>query len=117
MHRDHATGANRRVPVLLMLAFIAALSALGAPGVSAQGRSGRLAGAGPVTLEGELEVSYEDDEARGTARLVHVLKALGARVPLKFPGKSTRPWASLGPGRSTRSAYHPTGAPGMVRAD
>lgn len=88
MHRDHATGANRRVPVLLMLAFIAALSALGAPGVSAQGRSGRLAGAGPVTLEGELEVSYEDDEARGTARLVHVLKALGARVPLKFPGKT-----------------------------
>ena len=89
MHRDHATGANRRVPVLLMLAFIAALSALEAPGVSAQGRSEqRLAGAGPVSLEGELEVSYEDDEARGTARLVHVLKALGARVPLRFPGKT-----------------------------
>lgn len=88
MRRTHATGANRRVPVLLMLAFIATLSALGAPGVSAQGRSERLPGAGPISIEGELEVSYEDDEARGTARLVHVLKALGARVPLKFPGKT-----------------------------
>ena len=89
MRRDHSSGASRRVPVLLMLAFVAALSALGAPGVSAQGRSDRrLAGAGPVSLEGELEVSYEDDEARGTARLVHVLKAFGARVPLKFRGKT-----------------------------
>ena len=88
MHRDHAAGAKRLVPLLLMLAFVAALSALRPPVVGAQGRSERMAGAGPVTLEGELEVAYEDDEARGEARLVHVLKAFGTRVPLKFRGKT-----------------------------
>lgn len=85
MPRNRAAAANLRVPLLLMLAFIAA-SALSAPNASAQGRSERLAGAGPVSLEGELEVSYEDDEERGTARLVHVLKTFGSRVPLKFRG-------------------------------
>ena len=45
-----------------------------------------LPGRGPVVLEGELDVIYEDDEERGEARLVHFLHTDNRRVPLRFQG-------------------------------
>jgi Gametolysin peptidase M11/NPCBM-associated, NEW3 domain of alpha-galactosidase len=49
---------------------------------SAQGRPDVLPGVGPVVLEGELEVSYEDSAT--SARLLHFLHTDNRRVPLSF---------------------------------
>ncbi len=75
---------SRRAAVLAIT--IAGLFGLGAAQAAAQGPPSDLPGRGPVVLEGELDVIYEDDEERGEARLVHFLHTDNRRVPLRFQG-------------------------------
>ena len=75
---------SRRAAVLVLT--LAGLFALGAAEAAAQGPPGDLPGRGPVILDGELDVIYEDDEERGEARLLHFLRTDNRRVPLRFQG-------------------------------
>src|SRR5215203_4889565 len=50
--------------------------------VGAQGPPDALRGVGPVVLEGELEVVFEDHEDRG--RLFYFLRSDNRRIPLRF---------------------------------
>src|SRR5688572_19971834 len=81
---ENARRQSRRAAVLALT--IAALLGLGAAEAAAQGPPSDLPGRGPVVLEGELDVIYEDDEERGEARLVHFLHTDNRRVPLRFQG-------------------------------
>ena len=81
---ENARRQTRRAAVLALT--IAALLRLGAAEAAAQGPPSDLPGRGPVVLEGELDVIYEDDEERGEARLVHFLHTDNRRVPLRFQG-------------------------------
>ena len=81
---ENALRQSRRAAVLALT--LAALLSLGAAEAAAQGPPSDLPGRGPVVLEGELDVIYEDDEERGEARLVHFLHTDNRRVPLRFQG-------------------------------
>ena len=73
---------------LTLVGVLTVVGILGLPATGiAQGPPENLPGKGPVALEGELDVLYEDDEENGIARLVHFLKTDdNRRVPLKFQG-------------------------------
>jgi hypothetical protein len=75
--------AAARVAAIALLAATALITAT-AREAAAQGPPDNLPGVGPVALEGELDVIYEDDEDRGEARLRHFLKVDNRRVPLRF---------------------------------
>ena len=84
LRSENARRQSRRAAVLALT--LAALLSLGAGEAAAQGPPSDLPGRGPVVLEGELDVIYEDDEERGEARLVHFLHTDNRRVPLRFQG-------------------------------
>ena len=65
----------------IALAAVMLLLVVSVP-ASAQGRPDQLPGAGPVVLEGELEVVFEDHEDRG--RLFYFLRSDNRRIPLRF---------------------------------
>ena len=84
LRSENVRRQSRRAAVLALT--IAGLFKLGAAQAAAQGPPSDLPGRGPVVLEGELDVIYEDDEERGEARLVHFLHTDNRRVPLRFQG-------------------------------
>lgn len=84
LRSENARRQSRRAAVLALT--LGALLSLGAGEAAAQGPPSDLPGRGPVVLEGELDVIYEDDEERGEARLVHFLHTDNRRVPLRFQG-------------------------------
>ena len=81
--RPSATANGRRLSAVLtsVVLFVAVSLILQTRIASAQPPSDILPGVGPVTLEGELEVLYEDYPT--TARLVHFLHANNRRIPLR----------------------------------
>ena len=85
LQKTVAAATSRRVPLVLVSAIVlTAVVGFGPVNAAAQGPPAGVPGVGPVVLDGELEVLYEDYEDE--ARLVHVLHADNRRIPLKFDG-------------------------------
>jgi hypothetical protein len=77
MFRKRVSGQGAAVIVALALWMVAT------PGrAAAQGPPDGLPGRGPVVLEGDLEVVFEDDNAGG--RLLRYLASDNRRIPLRF---------------------------------
>jgi hypothetical protein len=80
-----AAAITRRVPFVLVPAVLfAAILGLTPARAGAQEPPAGAPGLGPVVLDGELEVLYEDHEQG--ARLVHVLHSNNRRIAIAFAG-------------------------------
>jgi hypothetical protein len=88
LRRVNVRRRSSRASAFSLPLIAAGLLALNAAQAAAQGPPSDLPGRGPVVLEGELDVVYEDDDERGVARLVHFLHTDNRRVPLRFEGGS-----------------------------
>ena len=77
-------GRQFKSSVLVVVLLLGSL--MNASAAFAQGPPPGVPGRGPVVLEGELDVVYEDDE--NTGRLLHFLNSDNRRIPLRFQNGS-----------------------------